>query len=329
MGKSAGEIEGGIRAALRYCSLEATGLWCLMRYVIDDSDRAGHLRQNGRPLSGVQLAREAGCTPDAVARLQQELADAGLIVQADRTWHAPHLARLSDVRSQGAARVQRLRDRRAAGKADSTGGVRRRAKRAKTPAASPGEPSGPPALRNAACNADVTPPSPVPSPGSPPTTPSPIPTPSPSSDPSDRPAGGAEGGGSGSAAPRPARRRATGPAADVIEHFTAAWQAKYAKPYPFKGGKDGQAVKDVLAACGGAVDDTIAAMDRFLADDDQFLFGHRLTLLAGQITRFMTDRPANPAGKAKLNGHHPKPNPADRGQYPEPPRDLPEFGKTG
>src|SRR4051812_32406681 len=123
MGKSANEIEMGIRAALRVCSLEAKGLWCAMRYVIEESDRPGHLRQNGRPMSEAQLAREAGCASDSVARLLQELDESGLLSLADRTWHSAPLTRLSEVRSLGAARVRRLRERQS-GEASEAGALR-------------------------------------------------------------------------------------------------------------------------------------------------------------------------------------------------------------
>lgn len=139
MGKSATEIEADIRSALRVCSLEAKGLWCVMRYVIEESDRPGHLRQNGRPMSELQLAREAGCDSSTVTRLQQELEEAGLLTRSERTWHSPFLARLSAKRSAGAARVRRFRE-----KTESP----------QSPEQVQGDEG---ALRNTPCNADVTP----------------------------------------------------------------------------------------------------------------------------------------------------------------------------
>lgn len=136
MGKSASEIEAGIRSALMVCSLEACGLWCKMRYLIDESDRPGHLRQNGKPMSDVQLARAAGSTSDVVSPLLQELDEAGLLERSERTWHSPALSRLAKVRADGARRVQEFRER------NQKPGWGRSARKV---------------LRNTGCNAGVTP----------------------------------------------------------------------------------------------------------------------------------------------------------------------------
>ncbi len=106
MGKTAGEIEGGIRVALRLCSLEARGLWTEMRYLIDESNAAGFLRQAGRPMTPLQLARVAGCDAAAVAPLLRELEDAGLVNQRDRASFSEPLASLAKIRASGAERVR-------------------------------------------------------------------------------------------------------------------------------------------------------------------------------------------------------------------------------
>ncbi len=151
-------------------------------------------------------------------------------------------------------------------------------------------------LANTPGNAEVTPP--IHAKGSPPgfsPTP-PLPNPSPKS-PSSGEAVGVE--------VKPARRTPATPHAELIEHFVTAWAAKYGRPYPFAGGRDGAAMRVIIAGCGGSMDDVRAAVVRFLADDGDFFTGHRLTLLAGQLTRFMVDAPrGRPAWKGHGNGRH-------------------------
>ena len=219
MGKSTSEIEAGIRAALNVCSLEARGLWCTMRYLIDESDRPGHLRQNGRPMSEAQLARVAGCASDAVSPLLQELEECGLLSKVERTWHSPNLARLVEVRANGAARVQEWRKR----QQQEDGGGRKPRRRERREASAPG------VLRNTACNADVTSGGSPPASSSPPTTPSLSPPSTPDSVAAQRPrvrsrakaevAGGAAHGGEGDVG------------GSVMRAYTNWWIAEYPRTH--------------------------------------------------------------------------------------------------
>jgi hypothetical protein len=87
-----------------------------------------------------------------------------------------------------------------------------------------------------------------------------------------------------------------------VGYFTSKWGEKYGREYPFRA-MDGKKVKELLNATGGCIEDATAAIDRFLADDDQFLHGHSLSMLTSgrNLTRYLTDStdPFDPAIQAK------------------------------
>lgn len=151
MARLAKDVEREIRAALDRCVLETRGLWHEMRYLIEQSDRPGHLQLKGRPVSGEQLALAAGSSPDRVAPLLQDLVAVGLIEQAEGgVWYAPTIAQLKQVRERQRTRTNDLRVRqRAAGGVTShacNAPVTPREARAHPPPASslPRSPSSPP-----------------------------------------------------------------------------------------------------------------------------------------------------------------------------------------
>lgn len=63
-------------SALRMCSLGARGLWLEMVCLMDESTPRGHLVVKGKSLQAPQLAILAGCTPQEIGKLLQELEDA-------------------------------------------------------------------------------------------------------------------------------------------------------------------------------------------------------------------------------------------------------------
>ncbi len=80
MRRSAREIEEGIRRKLSLVELPARGMWHEMRYLIEtESDRPGHLQQNGRPISDGQLALRAGCPSEIASQLLRDLGTVGLL----------------------------------------------------------------------------------------------------------------------------------------------------------------------------------------------------------------------------------------------------------
>jgi hypothetical protein len=96
--RSAEEIEEDMHAAVHPCSLEAEGLFCTMRGLIEESDRPGILRQNGRPMTEADLAQDCRVSVGVVYRLLHELEDAKVVVFRDHAWVSPAVARLAAAR---------------------------------------------------------------------------------------------------------------------------------------------------------------------------------------------------------------------------------------
>ena len=96
--------------------------------------------------------------------------------------------------------------------------------------------------------------------------------------------------------PEPAEKT---PAKGVDEHrqavaiFCDAWAAKYAAKYPFNGGKDGTAIKAILAHLDGDATAFAAVVARFFADVDPWLANnrHALGVLRSQLAKWLTDEP--------------------------------------
>lgn len=67
---------------LRLCSLAARGLWIEMLAIMHRSERYGHLLIGGTVPTDVQLAVQAGASPEEVSALLRELSDAGVFSRA-------------------------------------------------------------------------------------------------------------------------------------------------------------------------------------------------------------------------------------------------------
>jgi len=300
MAKSAREIEADLRQQLGLCSLEARGLWCTMRYVIDESDTPGHLRQNSKPMSVSQLARVAGCDSAKASSLLAELKEAGLMFgSAGRDLHSPYLVRVHHARESNAARQRRFAERNPEG-ALSNVFSHRNARKSEGVAQDDSEAGG---LANASANAlsarqigrGVSPaPSslPVPLSLSPPTSPILFPP-----------------GEEKAAEARKSRAKSDSPHAELIRFFIEKWQEKYGKPYPFRK-VDGVKMAELLTACGGSMEDAKAVLLRYLACDDGFLNGHALPmLLSGSLLPKFLVEPAN--RKVNHHGHTQNPSAAN------------------
>jgi uncharacterized protein YdaU (DUF1376 family) len=94
------------------------------------------------------------------------------------------------------------------------------------------------------------------------------------------------------------------PHSRAVALYCDAWQAKYGERYPFAGGKDGEAVKAILAHLAGDVDKFGAVVARYLADGDPFLAGHTLGMLRSQLAKWLIDKPAGAAGRAPPHLDH-------------------------
>ncbi len=96
--------------------------------------------------------------------------------------------------------------------------------------------------------------------------------------------------------PKPARSSDAPPGhSEAVAGFCDAWQAKYREKYPFAGGRDGAAVKAMLAHCSGSVPKFLAAAGRYLADPDPFYAGHTLSKFNQNFARWLAKPPAAPA----------------------------------
>jgi hypothetical protein len=67
---------------LRLCSLSARGLWIEMLAIMHRSERYGQLLISGRVPTDAQLAVQVGASPEQVAELIDELAEAGVFSRA-------------------------------------------------------------------------------------------------------------------------------------------------------------------------------------------------------------------------------------------------------
>lgn len=110
----------------------------------------------------------------------------------------------------------------------------------------------------------------------------------------DIPTGGAAAEPPPAAKPPPVprvRREPTGPHAEAVRYFCDEWQVAHGEKYPFAGGKDGTAVKEILAHVGGDLDKFRAVVSRYFANSEVFFAGHQLAKLRGQLARFLVDAP--------------------------------------
>lgn len=115
--KTVRELEQELHRGVMRCSIEARGLWYVMRHVIDhESERPGHLQDGARPVFTDQLAHCAGCTAERVSHWLGELSAAGVVETNDAgVLFSPFLARISGVRSSSQSRAARSRANRGGG----------------------------------------------------------------------------------------------------------------------------------------------------------------------------------------------------------------------
>ncbi len=89
--------------------------------------------------------------------------------------------------------------------------------------------------------------------------------------------------------------KAGGEHREAVAIFCDAWAAKYGVKYPFGGGKDGTAIRAILAHLGGDVTAFAAVVGRFLSDPDPWLSNNRHTLgvMRAQLAKWVTDSPVS------------------------------------
>lgn len=77
----------------------------------------------------------------------------------------------------------------------------------------------------------------------------------------------------------------------AVSAFCEAWRGKYGAAYPFNGGKDGAAVKWLLAQVGGDGVKFAAVVARYLADGTPFVAEsrHTIGLLRAQLPRWLAE----------------------------------------
>jgi DNA-binding Lrp family transcriptional regulator len=316
LAKGTSEIEREIRRALEQCTVSTRGLWHEMRHLIEtESDRPGHLQQNGRPISDRQLAIKAGCPSKKVARLLQELQDSGLIERSDRYWHSPRLARIAQLRADGARRKAECLARSVV-EAKRARRVLRNTKKGVTSTAG-----------NARVTRGVTPdPTPAlfPSPGPlsliPPTTPSEAAL--------RRAAGKPPTGGRGT------ERKLTDEQVAIRDAFQA-WWTEDAYPEQHVGvhyegfnGADAAAVLKVMRSkrIHWSLEEAKALARVYLRQPEMYgCVGHPLRELGNKLNHYLTQLER---AKKGMNGHgaRRKPNAEERGEYAEESVDIPEFG---
>lgn len=75
----------------------------------------------------------------------------------------------------------------------------------------------------------------------------------------------------------------------TIKHFCDGWKSKYHRAYPFAGGKHAAMLKSLLKHVSKDVDEAKLVIDRFLANDENFVAerGHPVELLISQLTRYI------------------------------------------
>lgn len=72
-----------------------------------------------------------------------------------------------------------------------------------------------------------------------------------------------------------------------ISVFTARWEEEHGSVYPFKGGKDGKAVKELLKFVGNDPGRWKEVLDKYFAEKSKFFNGHTLTKLLSEIAQFV------------------------------------------
>lgn len=94
----------------------------------------------------------------------------------------------------------------------------------------------------------------------------------------------------------------------LLFHFTQRWAAKYpGARWPANPRQDNAIAYRILLQLGDDIEGARAAVDRYFADGRDFVRGHPLKLLLGQLTRYLV---ASPSGSTVAGG---------RGAYVPPP----------
>jgi len=88
------------------------------------------------------------------------------------------------------------------------------------------------------------------------------------------------------------------PHQELIEHHGKRWREKYGTDYVFQGGKDGTAVKNILAACKGNISRARTVVDLYFADTEKWIVDrvHGLSFLPGQINKYLAKSNGNGSG---------------------------------
>jgi hypothetical protein len=100
------------------------------------------------------------------------------------------------------------------------------------------------------------------------------------------------------------RKQADSPHARSVAFWCDSWADKYGDKFPFNGGKDGEAIRAILAHLEGDEAKFREVVSRYLADPDDFAAGkrHPLGLLRSQLATWLGDRPARAPRQPNLFG---------------------------
>lgn len=210
--------------ALQSCSLAARGLWVEMLCIMRGAPREGYLTANCKPISIERLAALVSAEAPEIVRLVAELEAAGVAKRIDDCIVSKRMIRWSkkvaDGHEHGIKAVQGTRN-------DAPPGVK------------------PPGVNGSGSDGSES------GSGSGPG--------SSGKQEAQREKGSAEGKGETPKKSKVERKPATGPHAEVIQAFEAAFLKARGAPYAFVAGKDGSSVKKLLEFTGG---DSRAVIDR-------------------------------------------------------------------
>lgn len=88
-----------------------------------------------------------------------------------------------------------------------------------------------------------------------------------------------------------------------IEGFVDRWENAHGTKYPFAGGKDARAVKEILAAVNNDLEKALRIVDAYLLDDERFVSGHPLSKLPQGVAKYAAMAADLPA-KVKTTEEH-------------------------
>jgi hypothetical protein len=257
---------------LKLSSLAARGLWIDMLCIMSAAHPRGYLKMNGKPITIPQLAIIVRSNVDEVTRLLTELGEHCVLSRnSEQVIYSRRIVRDEKIRQQNSRNGKR-------------GGNPRLRHNDNPPVNGSLKPPLKRSLEDEDVIEDVN------------------------ANSSERGLGKTEAGkpAAPSAVAEPPtekrkreRKPPTGPHAEVIRIWMAAWKEKYGTDYPFNG-VDGAKAADLLRACGGSVEKSAQLIRLYLADADKFFAGHPLTKLTSSnaLSKFVAN--ANP--KVDENG---------------------------